>query len=477
MRFNSLLYWAFLAGVIAGHRLLPPRWRKPWLLAASWAFYGSWHLPYLGLLVGSAALNSLGGRWIVAAPGSRAPRGWAVLAVNLGLLGLFRYLDWGVETLNQGLALAGAGPLGLPGWVLPLGISFYLFQGMSYVIDLTRRRESIHPFFDFQLYIAFFPQLVAGPIMRAKELIPQLAPGPLPGPEALRAGLWTLASGLALKIVLADGLAPGVDAAFSRAPSALGALDVAVMATGFGLQIYFDFAAYSRIAIGSGQLLGLKLVENFNHPYVAASPAEFWARWHMSLSRWIRDYLFYPLVGRGGSLWSMVRAALLSMLLCGLWHGPAWRYLVWGLFHGALIGGYHALAAFRRARGRRPGQLSPLARLAAVGATFSLVTLGWIFFRATSLIHAAALFAPLLTPWAHLGRALPGTLYLHVALLTCAVWAAPAASRVAQGLWAALERRAPAPLAWSLEGLGLALLGALCLIYLKGQSAFIYFQF
>ena len=489
MRFNSLTYWLFLALVVVVLWLLPGRRsRRGWLLAASYVFYASWHWPYLLLLVSAVTFNHLGARWIVAAE-DRRRRGAFVLAGDVLLLALFKYLDWLIESAD-----AVGGLLGLPaveplGWVLPLGISFYLFQAMSYVIDLVRKRETLHPFWDFQLYIAFFPQLIAGPIMRAKELLPQLESSWRVGAEDLRLGLRWVISGLFVKIVLADGLAPQVDHAFARTPQALGSFDVAVMAVAFGLQVYFDFSAYSRIALGSARLCGLKLVENFDFPYSARTPTDFWARWHMSLSRWIRDYLFFPLASGRPGLAGLCWAALVSMTLCGLWHGAGWTFVLWGLYHGLLIAGYHLFTFHRRRPVRRGAAVETdgwtrLRRQAsgvlATLATFSLVSLGWLLFRSSDLDQAFGLLGRVLTPWLHTHRALPGTFYLHTALLLGAVWLAP---RVKRWLDRLLEDRSTerSPLrVWGLglaEGTVLGLLMVLCLVYLRGQTTFIYFQF
>lgn len=477
VRFNSVVYWVFLALVATGVWLLPHRFRRGWLLGASYLFYGSWHYPYLILLTGVAALSHFGAVWISAAE-DRRRRGAVIIGADLLLLATFKYLDFGVENVRGLLSLAGVEvELPVPGWVLPLGLSFYVFESISYVIDVVRKREKVHSFWDLQLFIAFFPKLIAGPILRAKELLPQLDKERVLELERLRSGLWMIATGLFLKIVLADGLSQPVDRAFSRAPEGLGAIDVLVMAVGFGMQIYFDFSGYSRIAIGSARLCGLELVENFNHPYVARSPAEFWNRWHISLSRWIRDYLFYPLVGKKPTLAAMSKAAVLSMTLCGVWHGAGWSFVVWGLWHGLAIAGYHVVVASRKKRGRE--RTTGVELLLATMLTFVLVSLGWVFFRAETLGEAFVLLGHLLRPGDYLLRSLSGTFYLHVAVVSALVFAAPStgrlAGRVAERLsgsrgWARIGLPA-------LEGLALGVMMVLCLTYLRGKTAFIYFQF
>ncbi len=477
MRFNSLTYWLFLALVCVIFAALPGRrWRKGWLLGASYVFYASWHWPYLALLFGAVTLNHFGARWMVAAA-DRRPRGRLLLAANLLLLAIFKYLDWLIASANDGLALFGVfSQLPAANLVLPLGISFYLFQAISYVIDLMRKREQLHSFWDLQLYITYFPQLIAGPIMRAKEFLPQLGEDWRTSAEDVLGGLRLVITGLAVKIVLADGLAPHIDRAFARSPAALSGFDVWIMAAAFGLQIYFDFSAYSRIAIGSARICGLRLVDNFNFPYSATSPVDFWARWHISLSRWIRDYLFFPLASRRPGLAGLCRAAILAMTLCGLWHGAGWTFVLWGLYHGLLIAGYHLLRARRPAATGTASQSNRWRRGASVLLTFALVSLGWLLFRSSDLSQAGELISRALTPWISRSRALSGTFYLHTALLTVAVWAMPGLSRAGQRLLTPATARRPGWMA-AAEGVGLGLLLALCLVYLRGQTSFIYFQF
>lgn len=477
MRFHSLTYWLFLAVVCLVFALLPNRrLRKGWLLGASYAFYASWHWPYLLLLFGAVSLNHFGARWIVAAA-DRRRRGRWVLAANLLLLAIFKYLDWLITTWNDGAALIGLeSDLPVVRLVLPLGISFYLFQAISYIIDLMRKRERLHSFWDLQLYIAYFPQLIAGPIMRAKEFLPQLGERWRVTAEDVRLGLRLIVTGLVVKIVLADGLAPQVDRAFARAPEALSSLDVWVMAVAFGLQIYFDFSAYSRIAIGSARLCGLRLVDNFDFPYSATSPADFWARWHMSLSRWIRDYLFFPLAGGRPGLGGLCRAAILAMTLCGLWHGAGWTFVLWGLYHGLLISGYHLLRARQARTAPAAKEVAAWRRGPAILVTFALVSLGWLLFRSTDLTQAFELLGRATSPWIGRSRALSGTFYLHTALLALAVWAMPWLKQFGSRLASPAAGRPPGWTA-AAEGAGLGLLLTLCLIYLRSQTSFIYFQF
>lgn len=484
MRFNSPIYLAFLPIVVLAVWLTPPRARRWVLLLASYAFYASWHWPYLGLLVGSAALNHWGAKWIVAGPPDRKWRGGWVLAANVLLLAVFKYLSWLCENVNAVASWLGFDQVvEVPHWILPLGISFYVFEAISYTVDIVRKRERIHSFWDFQLFIALFPKLIAGPIMRAKELLPQIENPPARLlSSAFLDGVWLITTGMFIKVVLADGIGPSVDQAFSRPYESVGASDVWLMAVAFGLQIYFDFSSYTRMAIGSAKLCGIQLVDNFNYPYSSTSPVDFWNRWHMSLSRWIRDYLFFPLLGKKATLGAMCRAALISMTLCGIWHGAGWPFLLWGFYHGCLIAGYHILTY--RQRTATPSAVetesaaAPLRRLAALLTTFGLVSLGWILFRSASTAQALGLVERALMPWEYSYRALSGTFYLHAAVLTLAVWAAPFAARWFVRAASADGTPSEGGFAyWAAQGGLVGAMLVLCLIYLRGQTAFIYFQF
>jgi len=489
MRFNSLIFFVFLAIVVAVLWAVPRRYRRVWLLVVSYAFYASWYPPYIILLFSVAAVNHFGAKWIVAGP-DRYRRGRVVLAGNLLVLALFKYLDWLVGTAGTVCHWFGwQVDWPLPHWVLPLGVSFYVFEAISYTMDIIRKRERIHGFLDFQLFIAFFPKLIAGPILRAKELLPQIEnPAATLRPRDVLDGIWLLGTGLFIKVVLADNVALHIDDAFARNASAVGATDVWIMAVGFGLQIYFDFSSYSRMAIGAARLLGIQLVENFAYPYSAHSPVEFWNRWHMSLSRWIRDYLFFPLLGKQTNLTAMCRAALIAMTLCGLWHGAGWTFIVWGFYHGCLIAGYH-IATHRSRKAAGPSAAGnevirtwsqSLFTTVAVLFTFALISLGWIWFRAGTVEQAWKLTTTALTPWWHGSRYLSGSSYFFIAFLLAGVWLAPFGARFAA--WLA---RPAGRTSWlgnqyvqvTAQGLVVGAAVVLSMIYLRGQSAFIYFQF
>ncbi|MEZ4397618.1 MAG: MBOAT family protein [Candidatus Krumholzibacteriia bacterium] len=388
MLFNSLAYLLFLATVLLLCLALPRRWHWPVLLAASYAFYMSWNPAYVLLLVFSTLTDYAVARGLATQrePASRRLLLGASLVVNLGLLFTFRYWRFFRET-----AQFAAGALGLH-WqlpdshlLLPVGISFYTFQTLGYSIDVWRGELPPERHLGrFALYVSFFPQLVAGPIERARRLLPQLADPPRMHWALAAEGGERILWGLFKKTVIADRLGLYVDAVYGN----LARHDPAshLLATWlFALQIYCDFSAYSDIAIGSARLLGYRLEENFRRPYFSEGMVAFWRRWHISLSTWLRDYLYIPL---GGSRRGEPRTLLnlgITMLLGGLWHGANWTFVIWGAYHGALLALAHL---WRRARiPALPG------RWLRVALTFQLVSVGWVFFRAPDLGGALRVLA------------------------------------------------------------------------------------
>lgn len=489
MRFNSIAFIAFLAMVVMVLWALPQRARKPWLLATSYAFYATWRITYLPLLVGVGVVAHYGGGWVLsAAEDARKKRGWIVVLILLGVLGFFKYTAFVLENVNFVAALVRGGEklVPLPRWIMPLGLSFYVFEAVSYVVECAKNKEKRYSFWDFQLFVSFFPHLMAGPILRAKELIPQFSREQWTLKlDDLAHGSWLLASGLFVKVVFADGLATSVDRFYGQDPAGFGTPDVVMMAVGFGLQIYLDFSAYSRIALGAARLCGIKLVENFNYPFAAEHPADFWNRWHMSLSRWIRDYVFFPLVGKRLTVAAMCKASLVAMTVCGIWHGAGWTFVLWGLYHGVLVAGYYVARAVTRKKDEKgrplPSWLDGRAgTLFSMALTWVLLLPGWILFRANTMREAARLLTTLVTPWAHRGRTIEGRFYVQVAVLMIVVWLAPVIdrqlTRLAEGVANASPIRASFAQA-ALRGAGVAILLALVAVYLDAQTSFIYFQF
>lgn len=389
MQFDSLAFLLFFALVLAG-AAFARGWdaRKNLLLVASYVFYAAWNPAFVLLLLGSSALDWWLARRIGASTDPAARKRWllASLCTNLGVLALFKY--GGFLQHNVAWALGGLGvTVDAPAWslVLPVGISFYTFQSLSYTIDVYRREvEPTRSLRDFCLFVAFFPQLVAGPIVRYADFESQLRIPRAPTWAGIGPGLALLAWGMFEKIVLADGLfAPVADAAFAAtAPGDAGTAWAGILA--FSGQIFCDFAGYSCCAIGTARCLGFHLPVNFRQPYAAIGFSDFWRRWHLSLSTWLRDYLYVALGGNRHGRWKTYRNLLLTMLLGGLWHGAGWQYVAWGGLHGL----YLAAERFARDRfGFDPAALRWL-RVPYLLLTLAAVVLAWIPFRAPDMGYA-----------------------------------------------------------------------------------------
>jgi D-alanyl-lipoteichoic acid acyltransferase DltB (MBOAT superfamily) len=396
MLFTSLHFVVFFIVVLTLNRYLRawPTAQKLMLLAASYYFYGQWQWSYLALVWFSTIVDYLIGLRL---PRSPKPHRLVTLSVivNLGFLGIFKYANWLIATFNGAAELADAAlritPIDL---LLPVGISFYTFQSLSYTIDVYRgelapRRNLL----DYALAVAFFPQLEAGPIVRAKEFFHELD-----GPKAVtvadvQRALVLIALGYVKKLVFADNLALMVDPVFDN-PSAHGFWDTLLAVYGFAFQIYCDFSGYTDIATGCALLLGIRFPLNFNYPYVAESFQDFWRRWHITLSRWLRDYLYISLGGnRKGRLRTYVNL-MITMLLGGLWHGASWNFVIWGGLHGLYLA-FERAVLFRFGWWRSPHWIMHAVRVFVV---FQLVCLAWIFFRAHSLEHSQIMLATLAHP-------------------------------------------------------------------------------
>lgn len=386
MIFNSIEFAVFFLVVFITYWALPHRLQNRLLLVASYFFYGWWDWRFLALLVFSTVVDFLVGRSMpgVAEDGARKRLLAVSIAANLGVLGVFKYLGFFADSLNDALDGLGLGTLApTVSVVLPVGISFYTFQSMSYTIDVYRRRlDPVTDLADFALYVSFFPQLVAGPIERATRLMPQIvSPRPALDGRSVAGGLQLIAIGLLKKVVIADTAAGVVESVFGRSGSA-GALELTVGVYAFAIQIYGDFSGYSDMARGTARLLGIDLVENFRQPYLSTSITDFWRRWHISLSNWLRDYLYIPLGGNRRGRRRTYINLMLTMLLGGLWHGPAWTFVVWGLLHGGFLAAERAIGIEAEA---------PLTSARGIGravVTFHLTCLAWIFFRADTFGQA-----------------------------------------------------------------------------------------
>lgn len=382
MLLNSWQFFGFLGTVLVLHYALPLAARKYLLLVASYVFYMSWNAKYTVLLLALTAIDFAAGILIERLPVKRKRVALiGSLAVNLGLLGFFKYHDFFADIL---VALFGHQAQGFAASIiLPLGISFHTFQSMSYVIDVYRgEQRAIRNPVDYALFISFFPQLMAGPIVRAHEFFSNLTAWRSPSSEEWRRGVLLLLLGLAKKAALADQFALVADQYFKEVTAQTGRWAAISGVFAFDMQIYLDFSGYTDMAIGMALMLGFRFPENFRQPYLAQSITEFWRRWHISLSNWLRDYLWFPLGGNRHGRFGTCRNLMITMLLGGLWHGAGWNFLIWGGWHGALLSAENALGV-RAGRQRHPW-LAPVRVL----STFLLVSVGWVLFRARTLNDA-----------------------------------------------------------------------------------------
>ena len=475
MLFPTTVFATFFLIVFLGGWLLI-RHRRLWalfMLVASYVFYGWWNWRFLGLIVFCTVVNHGFALLMARSAHPHMRRGIlaAAVAVNLGVLGFFKYYQFFVLS-----AYAFSGAIGLPcslpllEIVLPVGISFFTFQAMSYVIDVYR--DEIPParsVLDFATYLAFFPQLVAGPIVRASVFLPQIRNPDNPGFVNTGRAATLVLTGLFKKVVLANLLASRlVDPVFGY-PEDFGTVDVLLGVYGYAAQIYCDFSAYSDIAIGVALLLGMHFPDNFNAPYFATSFREFWQRWHISLSSWLRDYLYIPLGGSRHGIWRTRRNLLLTFLLGGLWHGAQWRFVAWGALHGGFLIAERVLARFLH-KGEAPsGRL--IARLTRLGATllvFHGVCLSWFFFRAETFADA----------WTLIGNLGDWTQPVHLGIGTLVLLAGGFAVQLTDGnrlepVWRWFNRRS-----LLLQGLVAAFIITIILgLGPQGVAPFIYFQF
>ncbi len=393
MIFNSAAFAVFIPIVLATYWTVPKRFQNFVLLVASYVFYGWWDWRFLSLLVFSTLVDYNIGLAMHRSPDTRRRNLlWLSIAVNLGILGAFKYFDFFVDTASDALGSIGldANPP-LLRLVLPVGISFYTFQTISYSFDIYRRRIEPTPFLvDFATYVAFFPQLVAGPIERAQNLLPQITtPRGRLNESQFRSGVTLFFFGLFKKIAVADMLAPLVENGFGNDAETLTTTEVLVAVVGFSIQIYADFSGYTDMARGVSRLLNIELMRNFEQPYLSRNITEFWQRWHISLSTWLRDYLYIPLGGNRSGKVKTYRNLLITMLLGGLWHGAGTNFIVWGALHGG------ALALHRSLGGRAPTASIGLRHMPKVMGTFVYVTFAWVFFRAPDFSGAVSLIAQL----------------------------------------------------------------------------------
>ncbi len=373
--------------------------RLVFILGASYVFYAYWDWRFLPLIFGSSTVDWLLGNAIARAEDPRRRKVWlvATVIVNLGVLGVFKYFNFGVDTAAALMTELGFAPPKIALQIaLPIGISFFTFESMSYVIDVYRKDIEPHEsYVEYLSFVAFFPHLVAGPIVRPRDLLPQLGGPPRWSSAEASEGLFLIAWGLLKKMAIGDYLALNLIDRVFDAPMQYSALECYTAVVSYAVQIYCDFSGYTDIAIGSALLLGVRFPLNFNSPYKAQNIQDFWRRWHISLSTWLRDYLYIPLGGnKNGTVRTYINL-MLTMLLGGLWHGANWTFVVWGGLHGVALA---VTRAYHESRGKSRTEStagSPVWKALAVGATFHLVCASWIFFRADSFQKAWAIFAQL----------------------------------------------------------------------------------
>lgn len=462
MLFSTPQFFLFFLVVLVVFYAAPRAWGRVILLAASYYFYASWNWKFIPLLLSLTVIDYVAAIWLEEKTGAKRHFAIAVsIAANLGFLGFFKYYNFAASNIASLLGLSpGRFFIGV---VLPLGISFHTFQSISYIVDVYRgQQKAIRRPIDYALFISFFPQLVAGPIVRARNFFADLDNWKPPSQADIRYGCYLAAMGLTKKIALADNFASVADPYFGSLAAHPGGTMARGAVFAFALQIFFDFSGYTDMAIGMARLLGFHFPINFRRPYLASSISDFWRRWHISLSSWLRDYLYIPLGGsRRGALLTY-RNLMITMLLGGLWHGASWNFVIWGGYHGVLLSVERLLGLGDR--DRKP----PLVlRIPAMLVTFALVSIGWVFFRARTLPDSLTVLRAL--AGAPLGKwpVPPALMFLAAAALIIAILE----ERFSLG-----ERISLAPV-WAVA----AVIGMLLfLVEIFGQDAslpFIYFQF
>lgn len=471
MNFPTSQFLAFFLIVFTVYWLLPRhRWRMVWLLVTSCVFYMSWHPWLITLIVLSASVD-----YVVALKLPHVETLWKRRALlfgsigfNLSLLAFFKYTNFLLANASSLFHLFGVDyECRVLHLILPLGISFYTFETISYVVDVYRgKSQPVRSLLDYALYIMFFPHLAAGPIVRPRDFLPQLERLKRFDWYRIVIGLVIFLVGMFKKAVIADQLAPVIDPVFAHPASyATSAAWLAML--GYALQIYCDFSGYSDMAMGLAHMLGFKLPVNFNMPYFSANITEFWRRWHISLSSWLRDYLYIPLGGSRYGALATYRNLMITMLLGGLWHGANWTFVFWGFYHGLLLALHRAFTGGERLAIAAPS----LPRKAVhVLVTFLTVCIGWVFFRAQTFTDAGTILTSLVYPT----RGLALDLGSSVLILACLALVFVAHVCGSTFSWRRVERRLPAPI---LGGAIAALLLLALLLMPEDAKGFIYFQF
>ena len=469
MLFDSPAYLIFLTLVVVVYWKLQWKQQNLFLLAASYFFYGWWDWRFLLLMMASTGIDYLIARQIAASLDPRQRRFLLIvsLVINFSILGFFKYFNFFAGTLTHTLAMVGAGPLTIQFFtiILPPGISFYTFQEVAYIVDVySGKLEPADSILDYALFISLFPHLIAGPIQRPSHLLPQVQNARILQPAAFFDGLMLMVSGLFRKCVIADQSALIANGCFS---GHLGhGLPVTIVGSiAFALQIYGDFSGYSNLARGSAQLLGFHFMVNFRQPYLATSLQDFWRRWHISLSTWLRDYLYVPLGGNRHGELKTYRNLMLTMLLGGLWHGANWTFVIWGAIHGLGL----SVERLFRPHGDRAPAPGPLAIWTKRAVTFAIVCFAWVFFRAASVSDALRMISDISINGARPELGTAAVVIGIVAMICLSIdlrLEAAGEEYLFQSL--GLQRRCAA---------GVALIAATLVLAGSEPNAFIYFQF
>ena len=486
MSFDSPAFLLFLPLTVLLHWAIPQRWRWVILLAASYVFYAWWNISLSLLILSITAVSYIAARELEKSKTPRVRKFWLILAlvIALALLSYFKYFNLIGSTATAVLSIfGGSRAYTALDIILPVGVSFYTFQALSYVIDVYRGRMNAERHFGYYaLFISFFPQLVAGPIERAGNLLPQIRADRTYQKTDIQAGIRLLVSGFFRKIVIADLLAPIVNAIYNAHNPDGSAVFVGTIL--FGIQIYCDFAGYSEIAAGSARLLGIRLMRNFNQPYAAVGIRDFWRRWHISLSGWFTDYVYIPLGGSRQGLRKQITATFLVFALSGLWHGAEWSFVIWGLLHGfcmtaelLLKKAWQTLSQhFRIPRIRNP----MFAKWCGRFTTLVCVFFAWIFFRAGSIRRALHIVEALFSTWTWQSSVLAttiaqqqGSLTLFIIQLLCMLPLLVWLPRLTREPY---SRNYPADMTWVYFVLCIGL-AWIIRFYGGGENAFIYFQF
>ncbi len=421
MLFPTVTFAAFLAIVLPLSWALMPRqsaWRL-FMLLASYVFYGWWNWRFIFLLAGSTLVNHAFALAIHRERRVRVRKSYlaAAVAFNLGLLGYFKYAGFLVTSTENALTRFGGSTFSAVLVVtLPVGISFFTFMAISYVVDVYRGELEPPSLARFAVFLSFFPHLVAGPIVRGSELLPQLERPRDPRVVDTSRAFYFILSGLFFKVVIANYLATHIVDEVFAAPNRHSSLEVLIGVYAYAVQIFADFFGYTNIAIGIALLLGFKFPQNFDSPYAAVSLQDFWRRWHMTLSRWLRDYLYIPLGGNRKGPLVTYRNLMLTMLLGGLWHGASWTFVAWGGLHGLGLTAERYRQDLRARRGLPPPPDTVRRRVVGRLLTFNFVCFAWIFFRADSFSRAAEVIARLFDAWGEPSPLVTGSVVLAIAV-------------------------------------------------------------